>query len=42
MYIILRPMRSSGRTEGVLKEAGRAEQHITEATPNEVELGEGA
>ena len=29
--------------EGALEEAGRAEQHIiTEATPNEPKLGEGA
>ena len=43
MYIILRPIRSSGNTEGVLEEAGRAEQHIiTEAAPNEPKLGEGA
>ena len=43
MHIILRPFRSSGSTEGALKEAGRAEQHIiTEAAPNELKLGEGA
>ena len=43
MYIILRPIRSSGSTEGVLEEAGRAEQHvITEAAPNELNLGEDA
>ena len=43
MYIILRPIRSSGSTEGALEEAGRAEQHITtEAAPNELKLGEGA
>ena len=43
MYIILRPIRSSGSTEGALEEAGRAEQHIiTEAAPNELRLGEGA
>ena len=39
-------MRSSGRTDdrkGALEEAGRAEQHIiTEAAPNELELGGGA
>ena len=29
-------------TEGALEEAGRAEQHITEAAPNELKLGEGA
>ena len=41
--IILRPIRSSGSTEGALEEAGRAEQHITtEAAPNELKLGEGA
>ena len=43
MYLILRPIRSSGSTEGALEEAGRAEQHITaEAAPNELKLGEGA
>ena len=43
MYIILRPIRSSGSTEGALEESGRAEQHIiTETTPNELNLGEGA
>ena len=43
MYIILRPIRSSGSTEGALEEVGRAEQHITtEAAPNELKLGEGA
>ena len=43
MHIILRPFRSSGSTEGALKEAGRAEQHIiTEAEPNELKLGERA
>ena len=42
MHIILRPIRSSGSTEGALEEAGRAEQHITEAAPNELKLGEGA
>ena len=43
MYIILRPVRSSGRTGGALEEAGRAEQHIiTEPAPNELKLGEGA
>ena len=42
VYIILRPIRSSGSTEGALEEAGRAEQHITEAAPNELKLGEGA
>ena len=43
MYIILRPTRSSGSTEGVLEEAGQAEHHIiTEAAPNELKLGEGA
>ena len=35
----LRPIRSSGSTEGALKEAGRGEQHIiTEAAPNELKL----
>ena len=29
-------------TEGALEEAGRAEQHITEAAPNQLKLGEGA
>ena len=28
--------------EGALEEAGLAEQHITEAAPNELKLGEGA
>ena len=43
MYIILRPIRSSGRTEGAFEETGRAEQRIiTEAAPNELKLGEGA
>ena len=43
MYIIVRPIRSSGSTEGALAEAGRAEQHIiTEAAPNELKLREGA
>ena len=43
MYIILRPVRSSGSIEGALEDAGRAEQHIiTEAAPNELKLGEGA
>ena len=43
MYIILRPIRSSGSTEGALEEAGRAEQHIiTEAAPNELKLGRDA
>ena len=43
MHVILRPIRSSGSTEGALEEAGRAEQHIiTEAAPNELKLGEGA
>ena len=42
MDVILRPIRSSGSTEGALEEAGRAEQHIiTEAVPNEFKLGEG-
>ena len=41
--IIVRPIRSSGSTEGALEEAGRAEQHIiTKAAPNELKLGEGA
>ena len=35
----LRPIRSSGSTEGALEEAGRAEQHIiTDAAPNELKL----
>ena len=39
MYIIQRPSRSSGSTEGSLEEAGRAEQHIiTEAAPKELKL----
>ena len=43
MNIVLRSILSSGSTEGALKEAGRAEQHIiTEAAPNELKLGEGA
>ena len=43
MHAIVRPIRSSGRTEGVLEEAGRAEQRIiTVAAPNELTLGEGA
>ena len=43
VYIILRPIQSSGSTEGALEETGRAEQHIiTEAAPNELKLGEGA
>ena len=43
MYIILRRIRCSGRTEGALEEAGRAEQHIiAEAAPNELKLGESA
>ena len=43
MYIILRPIRSSGNKEGALEEAGQAERHIiTEAAPNELKLGEGA
>ena len=43
MYIILRPIRSSGSTEGEPEEAGRAEQHIiTETALNELNLGEGA
>ena len=43
MYLIIRPIRSSGSTEGALEEAGRAEHHfITEAAPNELKLGEGA
>ena len=42
MYILLRPIRSSGSTEGDLEEAGQAEHHIiTEAAPNELKLGEG-
>ena len=41
--LYLRPIRSSGSTEGALEEAGRAEQHIiTEAAPNELKLGKGA
>ena len=41
--LYLRPIRSSGSTDGELEEAGRAEQHIiTEATPNELKLGGGA
>ena len=41
MFIIFRPIRSSGNTEGALEEAGRAEQHIIrEAAPNELKLGE--
>ena len=43
MYIVLRPIRSSGSTEDALEEAGRAEQYIiTETAPNELKLGEGA
>ena len=43
MYIIIRPIPSSGSTDGALEEAGRAEQHvITEAAPNELKLGEDA
>ena len=43
MYIILRPFRSSGSTEGAVEEAGRAGQYIiTEAARNELKLGEGA
>ena len=43
MYVILRPIRSSGSTEDALEEAGRAEQHIiTEVAPNDLKLGEGA
>ena len=43
MYIISRPIRSLGSTEGALEEAGRAKQYITtEAAPNELKLGEGA
>ena len=43
MYIIFRPIRSSGSLEGALEQAGRAEQDIiTEAAPNELKLGEGA
>ena len=43
MFVVIRPIRSSGSTEGVLEKAGRAEQHIiTEAAPNELKLGEGA
>ena len=39
----LRPIRSSGSTEGALEEAGRAEQHIiTDAAPNELKPDEGA
>ena len=42
MHLILRPIRSSGSsTEDALDEAGQAEQHITEAAPNEVKLGKG-
>ena len=42
MYIISRPIPSSGSTEGALEEAGRAEQHIiTEVAPDELKLGEG-
>ena len=42
MYLILRPIQSSGSTEGALEEEGRAEQHIiTEAAPNKLKLGEG-
>ena len=33
--------RTDGR-KGALKEAGGAEQYITEAAPNELKLGEGA
>ena len=29
-------------TEGALQEAGRADQHIIEAAPNELKLGRGA
>ena len=36
-------MQSLGSTEGALEETGRAEQYIiTEATPNELKLDEGA
>ena len=43
MHIILRPIRSSGSTEGALEEEGRAEEHIfTEAATNELKPGEGA
>ena len=36
-HIILRPIRSSGSTEGALEEAGRAEEDIiTEAARNEL------
>ena len=43
IYIILRPIPSSGSAEGALEEAGRVEQHIiTEAALNELKLGEGA
>ena len=39
----MRPIRSSGGTEGALEGAGRVEQHIiTEAAQNELKLGEGA
>ena len=40
--LYLRPSRSLGSTDGrkgALEEAGRAVQHITEAAPNELELG---
>ena len=33
---------STDGRKGALEEAGRAEQHITEAAPNELKLGEGA
>ena len=43
MYIILRPIRSSGSTEGALEEKGRTEDHIIiEAAPNVLKLREGA
>ena len=38
----LRPIRSSGSTEGVLEETGRDDQHIiTRAAPNEIKRCEG-
>ena len=37
--LYLQPIRSSGST--ALEESARAEQHITEASPNELELGRG-
>ena len=41
--LYVRPIRSSGSTEGALEEAGRAEQSIiTEAAPNKLKLGRGA